>query len=284
MADVRKSGGNLPVKAGFARWLLGFRDTWFVPCTSAGAEWQRRDAHIAMAHVPGRMVDAADEMLAAWRLNANSAKAGPSGFFPVILVAVAKDINPLPPEFGHALLRPMFFQLPGDDRWVKLRTSTGTLRAQLLVVATDIETARDMASQFMGYTQDVVGTAFHYTVDTAGKLTKWPCQVRAGDAFAMPEPQEQYRINALRIDVELVPTIPHVDAGPGGAGYPAAGAAVICGNGHATQTAALAPGASLSFQVLPQTHMGEPGLDVLGGFTALMRSLAAGRQPGGATP
>lgn len=235
-----------------------------------------------MAHVPGRMVDSAEEMLNAWRVNANGSNAGPSGFLPVVLVAVANDVNPRPPEFGHALLRPVFTKLPGDDRWVKLRTSSGTLRAQLLVVAADIETARDIAVQFLGFTQDVAGTSFRYAVDTAGKMSSWPCQVRAGDAFAMPEPQEQYRVNVLRIDLELVPTIPHVDAGPDGLGYPEAGAAVIASSGHPACVSDLPPGGAL---VGPTELVGSPVGDsdagLLDGFASLMHALTptAGGQP-----
>jgi hypothetical protein len=208
-----------------------------------------------------------------------------------MLVAVANDLNPLPPEYGHTtLLRPMFVQLPGGDaRWMKLRTTMAALRAQLVVVAADIETARDMAAQFLSFTLDVAGTSFSYTVSTADQLTAWPCQVKAGDAYAVAEQVEQNRIRVYRIDVELVPTVPHIDAGPNGEGYAQAGAAVISSGGQAA-TPSLEPMGSAA-SMLARTTMGAlvpapPSVqggphDLLGGFEALMQSLSTGA--GGAT-
>ncbi|NDY89727.1 hypothetical protein [Ideonella livida] len=219
-------GPFLPVKAGFARWILQFRSSWYIPTTEAGRHWATRDnGQPAIAFVPDRMIDAVSDMLGAWRKNSNRPGGATSAFLPVMFLALAKDTQPAPAEEGGVnVARPQFVRLD-DGRWVKLRTTRAMRRAQVVIVAAESETAADIAAQFLAWVADVQGQSFRYEA-AAGAGLSWPCSVRSGDAYASADAQEQFSTTVLHIDLDLVATLPHIDDNSG-AGYPSAGLSVV---------------------------------------------------------
>lgn len=234
-----KNGGFKPVEAAFGVWLRSFRDSWFVPMTAAGADWQARPIERAMALVPGRMIDDVEGMLGAWRRNQNDpARAGTSAFLPVVLAAVAKEIQPMADDAGRQMTRPIPMIFPEDPlaRWFRIKTIRQTKRAQVVIIAADKETANDIAAQFLARFHDTEGTFFQYPVTFGGFSTSWSVRVVVDDAMAMDDMPEQNSLTILHIDMKLEATIPLFsapaegepnDGSPGTPGYPEGGLSEI---------------------------------------------------------
>lgn len=203
---IPRIGLLTPVKAALGAWLVDFRDQ-FQPDTPANAEWASRDAKAAMIFAPARMVDQVESMLSSWARNDNTGRAGSSGFSPVLFVAVAPDYTPTPGEAG----RPMTDKLPigfEDDtlrRSFRLRTISAEIRAQVVVVCSDILSASSIIGQL-----DLWATErqrFKAAYPFAGFSTEWPVVVQQGDRLGSATPVgEQMAI--LTLDLTMRATMP----------------------------------------------------------------------------
>jgi hypothetical protein len=202
-----------PIKAGFGEYLVGFYGS-LTPTTKAMPEFIARGASKSLAYAPSRMVDAVEEMLAAWQRNDTDSAATKPAKLPVILVAMAQDYMPTGRDFTRQIADPMEVIIPGDvkERCFGLRTVAGDIRTQVAIVAADEPTARSIASQFHLFLDAMPNRRFHYSNTFAGATTQWPVQIEAPDVPAIAVKTELKNVVILAIDLTLKAQIPLYDA------------------------------------------------------------------------
>ena len=197
------------LKYGYARWLSEFH-RYFVSTTKATKEWSERPLETAMVMVPGRMVDAAEDMLASWRKNDNDGQYGVSSYLPVVLTALSKDYMPIDGNISRQIARDVFVSLPNDvkGRIFKLRQVQGERRAQLLFVAAEEASARSMAMQFCQWVTDHEWRKFTVPYTFAGLVNEWPVMLETTDVMASAVDFGQKNITGMTVDLNLRETIP----------------------------------------------------------------------------
>jgi hypothetical protein len=208
---------TLPVEDAFGRFLQGFFGE-IIPDTPAVAEFAARPFAKAAAWVPGRMVDAAEDMLAAYRANDTSGAARATPLLPVILAAASRDYIPLGEDLGRIAAEPMYCQIPGDPkgRLFKLRAAACEIRIQLAFVAVEKHTARSLAMQFQMYCTRMANRSFPATYILAGLPQQWPVQVERPEIMAQAVPLEVKNLTILTADLNLRATIPMLGVAPTG--------------------------------------------------------------------
>lgn len=199
-------GLTTPVRAALGRWMVAFRAD-YQPDTAAAAEWKARSAPTAMAFPPGRMVDAVDAMLDSWRSNDNSGRAGTSAFLPMVFVAVARDYTEAPGEAGRPQLDRIPFVFPDDakERVFEVRQISADIRAQVVVVASEIVTAGSIMGQLCLWEKR--RRSFRSTFLWSGFESEWPIQVVQADRMAVDSPQGEH-MAVLTLDLTLRAAMP----------------------------------------------------------------------------
>lgn len=197
------------IKYGYARWLNEFHQ-YFVPTTKATTEWASRSLEAAMVLAPDRMVDAADEMLKAYRKNDNDGERGVSSSLPIVITALAKDYMPIGGDISRQIAEAVAVEFPHDPkgRVFKMRQIQGERRAQLLFVASEDASARSMAMQFCQWITDHQNRSFYVPYEFAGLVHEWPCQLETPDAMVSPVDFGQKNITGLLVDINIRETIP----------------------------------------------------------------------------
>jgi hypothetical protein len=201
-----------PVRIGFGGFMGAFYAS-LVPTTPALQQFTTRGLKKSILWAPSRMVDAAEEMLAAWQKNDTDSATTAPPEMPVILVAMAKDYMPTGRDFTRQLADSIPVMLPGDakERLFGLRVAAGDIRAQVAIFAHDTGTASSIASQFLLYLDTVHGRRFPATFTHAGVATEWPVQVESPDLPASSIPTDAKNLTMLVIDLTLKASIPLYD-------------------------------------------------------------------------
>lgn len=193
--------------------LGAYLERWhaqLVPTTPALTEYAARDFATSVAWAPGRMVDAASEMLAAWRRNDNIGKTT-GAIIPIALVALAKDYVPVAGDNSRQLANDVFVTIPSDpkERIFKLRQIQGLRRGQILIAAAEEETARNMVQQLILFINAVENRYFQATYRFAGIDQPWPITVETTDIPAEVAPDgEEKNLTLLVVDVHFLESIP----------------------------------------------------------------------------
>lgn len=198
-----------PIKAAFGQYVGRFH-AGAMSDTPGMRAWTARELSKAAAFVPGRMVDAAEDMLEAWRKNDTSQAARPRPFLPMVLVAMSKDFMPVPAEVGQNRGDAVSVMIPSDpkSRLFKMRTVQAQIRAQLLFAAADEPTARSMAIQFHAFVTSMENRRFGSVFKLAGLDEKWPVQVETPDLLMPSVATEQKNLTMLLADMTLYATVP----------------------------------------------------------------------------
>jgi hypothetical protein len=181
-----------------------------VPTTPSLTEYAARDFATSVAWAPGRMVDAASEMLAAWRRNDNVGKTT-GALIPIALVALAKDYVPVAGDHSRQIANEVEVIIPGDtkERIFKLRQIQGLRRGQILIAAAEEETARNMVQQLILFINAVENRYFQATYRFAGIDQPWPITVETTDIPAEVAPDaEEKNLTLLVVDVHFLESIP----------------------------------------------------------------------------
>jgi hypothetical protein len=201
-----------PVRIGFGGFMGAFYAS-LVPTTPALQQFTTRGLKKSILWAPARMVDAAEEMLAAWQKNDTDSATTMPPEMPVILVAMAKDYMPTGRDFTRQLADSIPVMLPGDakERLFGLRVAAGDIRAQVAIFAHDTGTASSIASQFLLYLDTVHGRRFPATFTHAGVTTEWPVQVESPDVPASSIPTDAKNLTMLIVDLTLKASIPLYD-------------------------------------------------------------------------
>ncbi len=200
-----------PVKIAFAEYLGRFYQG-ITPTTRGMSEFASRGLEKAMAWAPGRMVDAAEEMLDSWQRNDtddSSATTRPAKL-PVILVALAQDHTPTGRDYTRQISEPQYFTFACDskERAFKLRTLAATLRAQLVIFAHDEPTARAIAAQFLLYIDAFTTRGFSCSIRFCGMDHHWPARIETPEVPAMRVPTDNKNLTMLAIDLNIKTSIP----------------------------------------------------------------------------
>lgn len=202
-----------PLKVGFGEYLTGFYAS-LVPTTKPMGEYIQRGIAKSIVWAPSRMVDSAEEMLAAWQRNdADSAPTRPPKL-PVILVAIDQSYTPTAREQGAQIADSKKVIIPSDpkQRLFGLRTVYGDIRAQMVVAAADEPTARSIAAQLMLYMEAVPNRRLGYTTSFASVSQDWVAMIESTDMPAAAIHTGVKNVVMLAVDITLKAQIPIYDA------------------------------------------------------------------------
>lgn len=198
-----------PVKIGIGEFLREFYDE-VVPTTKPLYEFAERGFPYCAAWAPARMIDKAEEMLAQWQRNdTNEGPTQPSSL-PVILVAVSPDWTPAERSFTTQIADPVPVTFPEDpkQRYFKVRTVAGDVRAQLAFFAADEPTAKSLAAQFLLFLDSPSRRHFTARYSFAGIEHEYPAQVDTPDNPAMTIETGNRNLTILAVDLVLRVTVP----------------------------------------------------------------------------
>lgn len=193
--------------------LGAYLERWhqqLVPTTPALTEYAARSFATSVAMVPGRMVDAASEMLAAWRRNDNIGKTT-GALMPIALVALAKDYVPVAGDQSRQIANEVFVTIPSDpkERIFKLRQIQGVRRGQILIAASEEETARNIVQQLILFMNAVENRYFQATYRFAGIDQSWPVTIETTDIPAEVAPDgDEKNLTLLVVDIHFLESIP----------------------------------------------------------------------------
>lgn len=198
-----------PIHEALGRYLGAFYQA-LAPTTKGMYEFVARGLDKSMVWVPARMVDSADEMLAAWQRNDTDQGPTKPPKLPVILVAVAKDYIPTGRDYGRQVSETLDVIIPSDEeeRVFGLRVIGGDIRAQLAICAMDEPTAKSIASQFLLYIDAMENRRFSAVYSFAGQEERFPVQLETPDNPAMNIQTGNKNLTILAIDMTLKASIP----------------------------------------------------------------------------
>ncbi len=220
-----------PLELAFGQYMAQFY-AQLVADTPAMQEFVARGLPKSIVWVPGRMIDAAEDMLNDWRKNDNNeAEPGPSAMLPVMMVCMSKDFTPSMADFGVAVGVPLDVVNPADphQRNFKVRTSVNDYRVQIAIFAAERHTAHSLAMQFHLWANGTGGRRFKHVHQFAGSNHSFPALLEQIDLGAVNSPSEQKNLTILLVDINLRASIPIFqapkadepnDGKPAPAGYP----------------------------------------------------------------
>ena len=197
-----------PVKAGLGRYLGRWFDS-LVPTTPSMQRYRIRPLGQAILWAPGRMVDAATDMVASYQRNATDGGDATRPYqMPVTLVAVAKDYEPARRGYTRQItdFTPIILDQDPLQRLFKVRTIAGELRAQIVVAAHDEPTARSLAAQW-GLWVDT-HRRFSAAFPFAGFDHEYPVQIETPETPASVVASDVSNLTILALDMTLLCTVP----------------------------------------------------------------------------
>lgn len=220
-----------PLEIGLGQYMARFY-AQLVADTPAMQEFIARGLPKSIVWVPGRMIDAVEDMLKEWRKNDNNeAQPGPAPLLPVMFVCMSKDFTPAMADFGIAVGSAVDVMIPDDphQRHFKLRTSVNDYRVQIAIAAPEKHTAHSLAMQFHLWANGPGGRRFQHAHPFAGFDHAFPALLEQIDLGGINSPTEQKNLTILLVDINLRATIPIFqwpkadepnDGKPAPAGYP----------------------------------------------------------------
>lgn len=182
--------------------------------TPAMQEYVQRGAARSIVWSPARMVDAAEEMLAAYQRNANSPTEGKNSLLPIIVVGMAKDYTPTDGGFGGRQVGRQFVSLTDDcDASVYgYRQAMGDVRAQVVIFAHEEMTARSLAAQFCLWLGDVNNRRFKTAHQWGEYTVTMPVMLESPDTIFQSIDVGHKQLTVLAGDITFKVTIPYFDA------------------------------------------------------------------------
>lgn len=186
------------------------------PTTKKMPEFCSRPLEKAIAWCPARMIDQAEDMLAAWRKNATDLEddvTASQGFgrLPAIAVAMDKSFASIDDIYTA---EKEWVQLPNDpkERWFQVESTSGEIRVQVAFFAEDEPTARSLAAQFMMFMKRRELLDARVTFCFAGLPQYWPLNISTSSLSASNVATEANNLTILVVDFSIKPVIPFYDA------------------------------------------------------------------------
>ena len=198
-----------PIKVAFGG-VIGEFYASLVPVPASLQEFISRGLAKAVAWAPSRMVDAAEEMLAAWQRNDTDGAPTQPAKLPVILVAMSKDSMPTGRDYTRQIADPVPIIMTDDpdERVFEVRTIATDIRAQIVIFAHDEPTAGSIAKQLALYLDAVDSRTFYAEYAHAGMTEAWPVHIQLPDSPGQSVATDVKNLTILAIDLTLQATIP----------------------------------------------------------------------------
>ena len=206
------SGILLPVQEAYGAYLKAWHGGLYGD-TASTAEFAARDASSAIMWAPGRMVDAAEEMLELYR-KASIGAPGANALFPVVLVAMARDYTPVPSAFGHQVGDRQLVSLVDDPNAsvYGYRQAMAEIRTQIAICASDAPSAKSLAAQFDLYVGAIPRRRFKATHQWGQYTLPLPVMVETPEITWQDVKTDQQNLILLVGDVILRAVLPFLDA------------------------------------------------------------------------
>lgn len=202
-----------PIKVAFGHYMGRFYDG-LVPTTKPMPEFISRGVGKSIVWAPTRMIDSAEEMLAAWQRNDTDSAPTQPYKFPVMIVAMSRDYMPTGADYTRQVTDSTKIILPNDpkERVFGVRTIAGDIRAQIVIFAAEEPTAKSIASQFCLFVDDFRNRRFTSTYRFAGIDTEWTVQLESDETPAQSIASESKNLVILALDLTLKAQAPLFDA------------------------------------------------------------------------
>lgn len=197
----------------WGRLLANFRQ-WILADTVDLKHWQSRPLPEAIRACPGRMIDDAEAMLAAWRKNENvEGKTGSTALLPAMLTA----FEPVASIPDIAIMRGVAdwidVQVTTDEqeRIVRMRTIPTAIRAQIAIFTANPHAAFSLASQFCQYLSSENNRRMALRFHLGGEVyDDWQLTIIDNTLFPSRVPTDAKNLTIATVDVTLNGLVPHV--------------------------------------------------------------------------
>jgi hypothetical protein len=194
-----------PLQQGFGEYLGEFY-AGILPLTKQIEEFSKRGQESAMGWASGRMVDDAEKMLAQWGEDSGDGST-PGTRLPAILVALDGDMVLTGRDYIRQVSDPIYVRLSDEDaRIFKLRTITNDQRAQVVIAAHDMTTAKAIAGQLLLFMDSK--RRFNSVHSFAGHDLNFEVLIETPDSPASKIETESKNLTLLAVDLALKATIP----------------------------------------------------------------------------
>lgn len=204
------NGEQFPLKTAFADYLRRWYEGLY-GATNSVQEFIDRGFSHGCQWVPGRLVDSADQMLAAYQKNDNAPQ-GKNTKLPVVLVGMAKDFAPMSPDWGGRSPGRKLVRIVDGGSAYGFRQAGNEVRAQVVVMAADVDTAKSLAAQFCLFIGEFENRRFKAVYKFGGHDIPMPTVIETPDTVFMAVGTEQKNVTILAADIMLKAYIPYFDA------------------------------------------------------------------------
>lgn len=169
----------------------------------------------AVMWAPMRMIDAAEDMLAAYRKNMN----GPDGantLFPIVLMAVDPNYLGTGADFGGDHISRRLLQIEEGGSWYGYQHSLVDQRLQVVVIASESTSAKSLCGQLSAFVKRPSNRYLSADYRFGQYSIPGPITLETNRIDWMEVKTSLKNIKILAADFILKCTVPHLDApGPG---------------------------------------------------------------------
>ena len=207
------NGDLFPLKEAYAKYLRRWYEGLY-PDTQAMQEYVARGIEFSVMLAPGRMVDAAEDMLASYRKNNNKPTADAGAFLPIVIFAISKDYAPVIGDWGNRQVGRMLVKLTDapDASVYGYRQAMGEVRTQIVIFAAEQMTAGSLAAQLGLFLGEMGNRGFSAQHQWHGYTLEMPVMQENPDVQFMSVATDQKNLTILAADVTLRFQIPYLDA------------------------------------------------------------------------
>jgi hypothetical protein len=181
--------------------------------TPALREYASRGLVRSVAFVKDRTIDDVESMLATWRESKIAEGITPTtACIPMILVAVERGFMITGSDFASPITDTMTVALDPEkpDESVGVQTIIYDQKAQIVIIASDHPTARNMAAQFTLFLANPDNRRFYASyADPYGNEIKMPCVLESPEVFPSLAATDQKNITILTIDSTWKESVPY---------------------------------------------------------------------------
>jgi hypothetical protein len=200
-------------KEAVGNWLNQWYDS-LTPTTEQLQAYIDKGFSQSVGWATGRMKDDVQAMLDSYRRNENFGTVNANSKFPVMIVAMARDVTPTTGDWGARQVPRQFVQIEDDPQasWYGYRQAMQDVNMQVVIMATEESTARSLAFQFT-YFLGLASSRRFYKTETWGQYDiESPVMLETPDVLMQFMPLDQKNMTILTVDFTLKDTIPYFDA------------------------------------------------------------------------
>ena len=192
----------------FGDYIKGFKDQ-FVPHTRACLDFKQRELKDSAVYAQGRLVDDAEGMIAEWRKNDNNEK---STKLPIMIVGMGRDYTPSTGDYARIRGDAITVQLPHSDKFHEMRAMVADRKVQVLVVASNEPTARNISAQFALWVSAFENRRIYPKYELDGVFYKFPAVIEDPNVMVSNVDSGQKNLVMMTIDLNFREQFPLVYA------------------------------------------------------------------------